>query len=357
MPIQSAKVIESALTYAKRGWSVIPLHSIVSGECTCKRKCRSPGKHPIQSKWQDKGLTDPIEIERVFKKYPTANIGIITGVVSELFVLDIDPRNGGNDSLQALIDANPLIKDALQTFTVSTGGGGKHYYYNITEPVKSAKKHLFGDGVDLKGDGGYVVAAPSNHASGVQYSEFSDIDILPLPQTLIDLMQQTAVTPESNTITEGGRNNHLHELACELLRSGKSAKQVEIKLLSHNAKHCTPQLDTSEVYSILDSAVKSFNPLRTQSFKTQWQTAICEAKQGLPFIGVLTSLSLWMDSEGDGAYPSEDAIVDRIGSDRKTIRKYLHLAEELGFIKRIRRGRDGNGYSTMYVATLPTKDG
>ncbi len=353
----SEAVLEAALLYARRGWRVIPLHSIVNGKCTCKRDCRSPGKHPRQSKWQVSGLTDSDAIRRTFTKYPNSNVGIITGAVSGLFVLDIDPRNAGNDSLQELIAADSRINDALETFTVATGGGGQHYYFSIAGPIKSSKKHLFGPGIDLKGCGGYVVAPPSNHASGGVYSVLSDIEPVPLPQVFVDLMGQPATKPESKTITEGGRNNRLHELACELLRSGKPAKQVEIKLLSHNVKHCIPQLDAAEVYSILDSAVKGFNPARTQSFKTQWQTAICEAKQGLPFIGVLTSLSLWMDTDGDGAYPSEDAIVARIGSDRKTIRKYLHLAEELGFIKRIRRGRDGNGYSTIYVATLPTKDG
>lgn len=355
MSTQSYLVLNAALSYAQRGWRVIPLHSIVNCKCTCKRDCRSPGKHPIQSKWQDKGLTDPIEIERVFKKYPHANIGIVTGAASGLFVLDIDPRNGGNDSLQALIDANPRIKDALQTFTVSTGGGGQHYYYSITEPVKSAKKHLFGDGVDLKGDGGYVVAAPSNHASGGVYSILSDIDTAPLPLVLVDLMKHEPKSVESKVIGAGNRNNWLSEQAGVQLRAGNDYKQVETYLLEQNMLCCTPQLECSEVITIAKSMYAGFkNDLSGKSLKTQWQESVLKSGNGAMFSHVLISLSLLMDKNGRNCWPSEEFMEHEFHVTRKTIREQIKKAIDTGYLSRYERKRLGEKRCSYgYVAQIP----
>jgi hypothetical protein len=161
-------MLEAALAYAKRGWPVFPCHSIVNGKCTCgKPDCSSPGKHPRTKNGFKDATTDEATIREWWRKWPNANIGIATGSESGLFVLDIDPEHGGEQSLQQLKDKyGPLP----ETARVRTGSGGWHYYFRypagLRLPNSSSK---LGPGIDTRGDGGYVIAPPSLHVSGRRY--------------------------------------------------------------------------------------------------------------------------------------------------------------------------------------------
>src|SRR5258706_13065350 len=90
------RCLEAALDYEQRRFSVILLHGIKDGFCTCgKAGCDSPGKHPISS-WmpaQTKRAT-PAELEAAFARYPDANVGIVTGSISGLLVVDLDGPAG-----------------------------------------------------------------------------------------------------------------------------------------------------------------------------------------------------------------------------------------------------------------------
>ncbi len=106
----------------------------------------------------------PTQIEAWWDRWPDANIGVITGWVSALVVLDIDPRNGGDAGLAALeAEAQALP----QTVTSVTGGGGRHLYF--AHPTHLVPSRPLADGVDLKAEGGLVVAPPSRHRSGGTY--------------------------------------------------------------------------------------------------------------------------------------------------------------------------------------------
>jgi hypothetical protein len=127
--------------------------------------------------------TDLSQVAKWWQKWPTANIGIATGRVSGLVVVDVDPRNGGDDSFDALEEQHEGFPD---TVVCLTGGGGKHLYYaNPNGDVKLSAE--LADGIDLKSDGGYVVAPPSNHADGGTYwydfdSTPENTGIAPLPE-------------------------------------------------------------------------------------------------------------------------------------------------------------------------------
>lgn len=161
--------LDWALTYARRGWQVIPLHSIENGHCSCSRKdkCESPGKHPRTINGLSDGSTEETTIRAWWQRFPTSNIGIVTGAVSGIIVLDIDPRHYGDDALQELEERNgPLPR----TVEVVTGSGGRHIYFRhpgIRIPCSSGQ---IGEGIDVRGDGGYVVAPPSLHISGREYA-------------------------------------------------------------------------------------------------------------------------------------------------------------------------------------------
>ncbi|CAA9890530.1 hypothetical protein METHB2_240003 [Candidatus Methylobacter favarea] len=353
----STKALDCALNYAERGWFVIPLHSVENGQCTCKRQCKSPGKHPIFNNWQAKATTDPAQIKQWWNKYSFANIGIVTGQKSGLVVIDIDPRNGGDASLQDLIDAYADFNAILATYTVMTGGNGSHFYYHYSKAFKSLKNHGLGKGIDIKADGGYILAPPSNHVSGGVYSVLHDFEPLPLPPMLIDLITagQSESTSNKPEIVEGGRNDTLMALAAEQFRQGKTLERVQVFLLEENTLRCKPPLENKEVIGMAKSLASSFKPEAAQaSFKTQWQQAILESGLGSGFAHVLMALSLYMDVEGRNCYPTEETIAERIRITRKSVSGHLKRAVDVGFLSRYLRGVEGKrGFSYGYIAQIP----
>jgi hypothetical protein len=137
-----------ALWYAKLGFRVIPL--------------KERSKEPLIADWPNKATTDEATIRGWWAKWPKANIGLATGRYGDGYfcVLDFDPRNGGDWYGEAGPETLP------PTWVVHTGGGGRHYYYRTRELLRGAKLEA---GVDLKGEGGYVVAPPSIHPEGGPY--------------------------------------------------------------------------------------------------------------------------------------------------------------------------------------------
>jgi hypothetical protein len=160
-------LLEAALTYVARGISVVPLHDPSSAGCSCAKAstCPSSGKHPrIDWKpYQDRRATIE-EIRTWWTRWPTANVGIITGIISRLCVLDIDHRNGGFETLVELDHHGAVMPD--DNPVVITGSGGLHHYFLLDQPL--AKSAPFA-GIDVQADGALVVAPPSLHASGRRY--------------------------------------------------------------------------------------------------------------------------------------------------------------------------------------------
>lgn len=161
----SNAVLEAALGYYALGFSVIPIHGIVDGRCTCgKSNCPSKGKHPALGSWkryQDKRATEE-EVRQWFTPRPYLNLGIVTGKVSGIVVLDVDGEAGH----QALKKAGYEIPDTVHAHT---GGGGDHYYFNYPQDGLRNSASSIAPKVDVRGDGGLVVAPPSVHRSGGRY--------------------------------------------------------------------------------------------------------------------------------------------------------------------------------------------
>lgn len=144
--------------------------------CACpSQECASPGKHPVgwlvPHGFHD-ASADADRIEGWWRKHPSANVGVTTGNASGLIVIDIDPRHGGRSSLSRLERTHGTLP---RTVTALTGGGGTHLYFAAPPaPVPSHPGIL--SGLDLKGEGGYVIAPPSRHASGKRYLWATDLD-------------------------------------------------------------------------------------------------------------------------------------------------------------------------------------
>lgn len=186
--------LEIALYYASKfGWHIFPLHSIRDGKCSCrKQSCdkNNQGKHPRIKKRDggsgvDDATTDEKQIRIWWTSWPDANIGLACGR-SGLVVLDIDPRNDGDNTLSALEAKHGALASTPRQLT---GGGGIHYLFR--KPSAEFRGSVIPDGIDIKADGGYVVLAPSNHLSGRDYvwdvgAHPDDIEIAELPQWVID---------------------------------------------------------------------------------------------------------------------------------------------------------------------------
>ena len=195
MPSKITPLLVNTDAFTESGYSVLPLFSVVKSDkwiCLCDKgtACASPGKHPMTRKGVKSAtpFTDVArrEFRRAYRTYndpPDINVGIATGNTNgsrNLVVLDIDPRNGGLDSVRAIEERFGFTGMLIHP-TVYTGGGGYHVYFRATDqpltqldehdPIFRSRSNLAGyRGIDLKADGGYVVAPPSTHASGLQYT-------------------------------------------------------------------------------------------------------------------------------------------------------------------------------------------
>ncbi len=161
--------LQAALVYAEMGWRVLTVWGVTEdGRCRCPRGrlgrfCETPGKHPVGSEWTKRATTNARKIKAW--KWDMANVGIATGIDSGLIVLDIDDKYGGSQSiirLQETLGKLPL------TMKVRTGNGWHLYFRHPGGRVRTTAGCL-ADGVDVRGDGGQVVAPPSRHKSGAGY--------------------------------------------------------------------------------------------------------------------------------------------------------------------------------------------
>ena len=153
---------------------------------------QSPGKHPLTTNGVKDATTVPEAIKGLWEGRPQANVGICTGRESGITVLDVDPRNGGSDSLAQLITQ---YGELPETLVCGTGGGGLHFYFQHPEQFQLKGKVPGYAGLDIKSDGGYVVAPPSRHHSGGVYRWLSDwrtTNIAPVPEWLLELIRVEA---------------------------------------------------------------------------------------------------------------------------------------------------------------------
>ena len=187
-----AEIFEAAKSYIARGWLVFPLHSILeNGECTCgDLNCEAKGKHPRVAKSFKEASADFAKIIEWFgDNAPLSNIGIATGAKSGLTVLDLDisDEKNGVETLRQICGKYGFP----QTLKAQTGSGGVHLLFKYNSVLKNAAD-VFGSGVDVRNDGGYIVAAPSRHKSGGAYSWLNTDALADLPAYLTQFNKRTA---------------------------------------------------------------------------------------------------------------------------------------------------------------------
>ena len=188
------------------GLRVFPLYSFLSarGEARCLcgwPECKAPGKHPVASNWQHTPLWDE---EQVNTMVEVGQFGSGYGIVCRgLLVIDIDARNGGLRSFEALSARCPEIAGAGMIVMTGSGGGSRHLYFKAPEGVSLLQHTAEYPGLDFKSSG-YVVGPGSRHASGGLYTLAygSPNDIEEAPQSLVDVLRR----PERHRADYDGRS-------------------------------------------------------------------------------------------------------------------------------------------------------
>ena len=247
---QPASMADSARAYAARAWSVIPM--------------QPRGKRPLVV-WHgfQQRIAGEDEIAHWFSRWPDANVGIVTGQISGIVVVDVDPRHGGPASLA---EAESRLGPLEATVEVATGGGGLHLYY-AHPGVTTANRVAMLPGIDLRGDGGCVVAPPSVHPSGRRYDWVAgrspeDVALAPLPRHFGggDAGLRSRGHPSGHwrrlvreDIVEGARNNTIASLSGHLLWRGVDGDVVAELMLAWNRSHCRPPLSDAEVLRVVES--------------------------------------------------------------------------------------------------------
>ncbi len=265
----------AALWYAKNGIPVFALHSPTAEGCSCGKNqgavaseevCRSVGKHPRTATGFKQATTDTDQVRDWWTQWPTANIGIPTGDVTKLLLVDLDPRNGGPTSSAELAERIGPIPDTVE---ISTGGGGRHLPFRYSGG--RVRKEL-AKGIDLKGDGGYFVAPPSLHGSGRRY-EFDEstggrsglLNPALAPQWLLDYaavenkpkadrqIPEPTTRAQGEKVRPGERHKHLVSKAGTMQRRGMCKAAIEAALLAENRERCDPPKTDAEVCQIAES--------------------------------------------------------------------------------------------------------
>ena len=193
---------EAALAYTGAGIPVFPCHwPAANGSrcgCSCGRAdCVRPAKHPITARGYLDASSHPDQVERWWRRWPQANIGVPTGIAFD--VVDVDGPTGmaGLGSL--------IIRGEFTPGPVVCTGRGWHYL--VTPTGNGCRVGLLA-GVDYRGRGGYVIAPPSVHASGRRYRWSTPLlgdHAAPLPQLPETLAERFQPPPQRDVPTSPGR--------------------------------------------------------------------------------------------------------------------------------------------------------
>lgn len=250
-------MLRAALWYAKRGWAVLPLHAPTATGCSCGApSCRSAGKHPRISNGVKGATTNPEQVRRWWAEWPDANVGIATGRVSGLVALDVD----GQEAEEAVAE---LCGDA-RTPRSLTGKGYHLLFVAPGDPLRNAVR--LAPSLDLRADGGYIVAPPSLHASGRRYRWDKDTGRTPWQLELASLptgvekvsrnggrAHPATVLAPGASVPEGQRNDFLTCQAGRLLAKGYPDAEALELCQSLNLRTCSPPLPEAEVAAIVAS--------------------------------------------------------------------------------------------------------
>ncbi len=258
--------LKQALKLAENnGWSVLPINSEKRPLVEWKKHQSEKASAEIITDW--------------FRQFPEANLGVVTGKVSGLVVIDIDPRHGGKNTLF----------EGIETVIVKTGGGGWHYYFEYEEGLQNQVEVQ--PGIDIRAEGGYVVSPPSSHSSGQNYiwlKNPDEVKVAPLPDfvkawlTLNSSQQGTLKSKWSSDILEGvgegGRNDAAASVIGKLLKRFREYEwETEAwELFQAWNERNQPPLGLTELRAVFESISAKERLGQTRATVTQTPQSVAE---------------------------------------------------------------------------------
>ncbi len=270
-PQQPGRFLPHALEHAGRGFKVFPCHQVQpDGACSCGKgkKCRTVGKHPrFNAEDLPNGClsaTDDEEQIRTWaRRWPNANIGIAAGAPSGVWILDVDPRHGGDRTLAELEARHGPLPPTVRA---KTGGGGYHYAFAPDAGAAVPNEVGFAPGLDTRSTGGLIVAPGSLHASGALYEwdpEFHP-DRTPIaraPEWLVNLIaaaparvrQAGGGAPIDEKIPHGAQHNSLVRFAGAMRRKGAGVDEIDAALQVMNRNRCEVPGEPEDIRTIAES--------------------------------------------------------------------------------------------------------
>jgi P4 family phage/plasmid primase-like protien len=290
--------------YAQLDWKVLPVHGVhpVTAKCTCGKTHKDPrenGKHPASPSGQKDATTDLGQIDQWWEENPEYNIGVLARA-SGFFVVDIDPRSGGDEAFERLLEkAGGHLPDTVEAITGTywdsgVSKRGRHLIFKCGPDEKFAGnlKALGLDGIDIKYNG-YILIAPSRHFTGVCYEwrpghEPWNMEIAEAPEELMSVIRsgksRNSVTLNGTSyqtfdwstmddlefagnrldveklmqegLTEGHRAVGMYQIACALANkvgvdTDFKRQMIEATMLKFNAEAVVPPMEIEGQNSVL----------------------------------------------------------------------------------------------------------
>jgi putative DNA primase/helicase len=240
-------LLASALKYALvLGWPVFPLR----------------GKHPLTEHGSKDATLDEQQIRKWWQKWPWANIGIATGL--KFWALDVDTKNGGDLSLGELEHKHGQpLPDTIRQLTPT---GGRHYLFGLPDfEVRNSESKL-AQGIDVRGVGGYIVAAPSVHPDNGKTYVWDGLEklerqfILPAPLWLLEQVRKSQrrgpAAPLPAQIPNGKRRSALLSVAGSMRNRGLEVNEIFAALKVINEERCTEPAPIQDVRQIAESVCR-----------------------------------------------------------------------------------------------------
>jgi len=359
--LRHTELLNVALGYADLGWRVFPIRCPVDTKsgvrCSCGDPECNPGKHPYFQNPYQSVSKNPAKIEEWWADHPDANIGIPTGRPSEIVVLDEDPRNGGDSSLERLEkEHGPLPK----TVTAKTGGGGRHFYFRYSggEIKSGALDPDNYPGIDIQVDKVCVVAPPSLHKTGNKYEWVEGLEphcteLAPLPGWILKQIRnkktkkttggkgQADQLSQTPIFTKGYRNSSMMRAAGSVNQFCCTGTEIFQHLVLFNRNRCEPPLPESQVKSVANSACKYRTDSPADLILAIWTPDIPLKAREKSVLSTLIKMCDWTTWK---CFPSHKTIGESAGMGTSSVQRALHGLKEKGFVSWTQPGRGSNNY-------------
>lgn len=239
--------IDAAKGYARRGWRVVILHGSADGVCTCRKggDCPSPAKHPRLSRWHEQATSDENELEQLFAKFPSSNVGVRLGPTSGLVDVEFDDDEGeatANRLLNGM--ATPTYESHRST----------HRLFRFPESLSIPSAVVKAQGLELRfgveSKGSQSVFPPSVHASGVRYEWLAglspaDVELASFPECLVELLTQPQASDSGSldfVMSDGDNDLRTHPGASQGERNATLCRLVGAYLKVNGADAELPML-------------------------------------------------------------------------------------------------------------------